>query len=229
MTYPPREVVEGVPSSDTDLVPQPVTLVPKPDGRRLRAERTRAAIIDALHSLIEEGDLKPTAPRIAQRAQVSLRTIFQHFAEVEHLFAALAEQQVERISAMTERIDASLPLAVRVDVYAEQRTRVLEDITPVARSAAMQEPFSARVHAHSDRLRVLAHDEVVHTFGPELDALPAARRAILVAALRACSTWRMWEILRAEQGLDPDAARQVFVFQLRAVIAAQGFEGLTVS
>ena len=38
------------------------------DGRAARAARTRAAIVDALLALLEEGDLQPTANRIADRA-----------------------------------------------------------------------------------------------------------------------------------------------------------------
>lgn len=227
MTYPPREVVDGLHHIGApELVPQEPELVTrKPDGRRLRAERTRAAIVDALHALIEDGDLKPTAPRIAQRAHVSLRTVFQHFAEMEHLFAALSERQVTRVAATVEPIDPTLPLAERVDAYAAQRCRVLEEVTPVARAAAMQEPFSARVHAESERLRALAHDEVVATFASELDGLPEDRRALLLAALLAGSTWRMWEVLRTEQALEPEAARAVVVYQLGAVLAAEGFDG----
>lgn len=58
------------------------------DGRTLRAERTRAAIIDAHMALMLEGDPQPTARRVAERAGVSLRTLWGHFADLEALFAA---------------------------------------------------------------------------------------------------------------------------------------------
>ena len=41
------------------------------DGRTVRAERTRQALVDALLSLLDEGQLQPTAERIAVRAGVS--------------------------------------------------------------------------------------------------------------------------------------------------------------
>ena len=44
------------------------------DGRLGRGTRARTAVVDALLDLIEEGDLRPTAPRIAERAGVSLRS-----------------------------------------------------------------------------------------------------------------------------------------------------------
>ena len=48
-------------SPDNDLV----------DGRVARANRTRIAVVDALLQLIDEGDLRPTAARIAEQAAVA--------------------------------------------------------------------------------------------------------------------------------------------------------------
>ena len=45
------------------------------DGRRLRSERTRLAIIDAAIALQEEGVLIPTAQQISDRAGVLIRNI----------------------------------------------------------------------------------------------------------------------------------------------------------
>ncbi len=67
------------------------------DGRSVRAERTRTAIVDALLSLLDEGDVKPTAERVASRAKVSERSVFQHFSDREALFEAAAQRQYERV------------------------------------------------------------------------------------------------------------------------------------
>jgi TetR/AcrR family transcriptional regulator, regulator of autoinduction and epiphytic fitness len=68
------------------------------DGRLARGERARGAIVDALLALIDRGDLRPSAARVAERAGVSLRSVFQHFSDVESLFAAAASRQAERVS-----------------------------------------------------------------------------------------------------------------------------------
>ena len=44
------------------------------DGRTLRSLRTREAIVDATIALLEQGDLRPTAPRVADQAGVSVRS-----------------------------------------------------------------------------------------------------------------------------------------------------------
>ncbi|HEY0938137.1 MAG TPA: hypothetical protein VGD91_30885, partial [Trebonia sp.] len=51
------------------------------DGRAARSHRSRRAIVEALRALHAEGDLRPTAPRVAERAGVSVRTVWQQFAD----------------------------------------------------------------------------------------------------------------------------------------------------
>lgn len=206
------------------MTAEPTAASLKVDGRRLRAKRTRAAIVDGLLALIEEGDLKPTAPRIAHRAGVSLRTVFQHFEEVEALFAAVSERQVERIAEMVVPVDSALPLPERFEAFVAQRCRVLEAITPIARAAQLQEPLSPSVRAEADRLRQLGRDGVLRAFAPELEALEGDRRERCVAALSATTAWRMWEVLRAEQGRDVQRAEELLRYQVAAILASAGFD-----
>jgi TetR/AcrR family transcriptional regulator, regulator of autoinduction and epiphytic fitness len=196
---------------------------PKVDGRRLRAERTRVAIVDGLLELIEAGNLRPTAPQIAEQAKVSLRTVFQHFAEVEALFAAVSERQIASVVDAIAPVDTALPLPERLDAFLRQRCDILERVTPIARAAQLQEPTSELVRTEADRLRRLGHLEVTEAFAPELGALDGDARDLLCAALAAIATWRTWETLRTEQGLDVERAQQVMRYTADAVLAAAGF------
>src|SRR5438309_12111230 len=105
------------------------------DGRTARAQRTRQAVVEALLSLLQEGDMRPTAPRIAERAGVSLRSVFQHFADREALLFAVADQQLLELRKMTRRLSGDGPLAERIDAFVKQRCRVLEAIAPVRRAS----------------------------------------------------------------------------------------------
>ena len=60
--------------------------------------------MDALLELLDEGDVRPTAERIAERAGVSERSVFQHFADREALFQAVAARQYERVVPTLEPI-----------------------------------------------------------------------------------------------------------------------------
>jgi AcrR family transcriptional regulator len=57
----------------------------KPDGRRLRSARTRAAIVASTRKVMAEGNLRPTAREIARVASVSTRTVFAHFSTLNEL------------------------------------------------------------------------------------------------------------------------------------------------
>src|SRR5215471_20167178 len=86
------------------------------DGRVLRGERSREAIVVALFELIGEGVLQPTARQVADRAGVGIRSVFRHFSELESLHRAMDSRLqakaakillgVERIGTLEQRVRA---------------------------------------------------------------------------------------------------------------------------
>ena len=119
------------------------------DGRAARSLRSRRAIVDAMRALHAEGDLRPTAPRVAERAGVSVRTVWQQFADMETLLVEANRRDFEILKSLTKRIDPDLPLDARVAGFTSQRARILEQMTPTWRAARIHEPFSAEL-ARSD-------------------------------------------------------------------------------
>jgi AcrR family transcriptional regulator len=174
---------------------------PRVDGRTARSERTRNAIVDAHVALITDGDLRPTADRIAKEAGVSLRALWSHFADMEALFAASGQRILERRDATFEPISADLPLAQRISAYCRQRARLSESIAPAARAAALKEPFSPALQRyrklHVERVR----DEVRALFSTEI-----ADDTGLLDAITAVSMWNTWDTMRTPMELTPDRA-----------------------
>jgi TetR/AcrR family transcriptional regulator, regulator of autoinduction and epiphytic fitness len=191
------------------------------DGRTVRAERTRQALVDALLALLYEGQVQPTAERIAARAKVSERSLFQHFADREALYQAVAVQQYERIVPTLVPIDVSLPLPERIEAFVAQRGRLLEEVTPVRRAALLLEPESDVVSGWLQSTRRQKAQEVQRVFGPELAKAEPRERGALLAALVAASAWTAWEGLRAHQGLSEDRSRAAMRATLAALLAPQ--------
>jgi AcrR family transcriptional regulator len=191
------------------------------DGRTVRAERTRQALVDALLALLYEGQLQPTAERISARAGVSERSLFQHFADREALYQAVAVQQYERIVPTLDPIDVSLPLQERIDAFVAQRGRLLETVTPVRRAALLLEPESEVVSGWLQSTRRQKAREVERVFRPELETVEQGERGVLLAALVAASAWTAWEGLRAHQRLSEDRARAAMRATLAALLAPQ--------
>lgn len=189
----------------------------KVDGRIARSIRTRTAIIDAMLALIEEGELQPTAARVAERAGISERLIYHHFDDLEALLAAVAERQSERVIKRVRPIDAARPLPDRIHELVEQRAALFEWITPFRRAAMLHEPFSPALRERRDQ--VLAHNrrQLTEVFRPELRALPVGARRELLAALDATTSWAWWDAVRGA-GLSAAAARRAMHRTIAALL-----------
>jgi TetR/AcrR family transcriptional regulator of autoinduction and epiphytic fitness len=188
------------------------------DGRSARALRTREAIVDALLALIDDGELKPPAPRIAQRAGVSLRSIYQHFEDLEALFAAAHSRYTDRLLTLMAEIPGDWELDRRLDAFVDQRSRLLETVTPARRAALVQEPFSEQLRDGRDRIYAVAKAEVARVFRAELAAVSSDEdRSDLLHALSTVASWDAWDVLRAG-GLDEDGARRVVRRMLAALL-----------
>ena len=178
------------------------------DGRTARAMRTRQAVVDAFLQLLAEGEPCPPAKLMAARAGVSVRALWANFTDLENLYAAAGQRQIERQAAIARRIDPRLPLPDRVAALCRQRARVLEFLTPVARAAQLREPFSPQLRADRSRQYQIARDELARVFAPELDAAGPGGSELL-HALTAATTWPVWSALRDHLGLSVAAARRV--------------------
>ncbi|HET6505915.1 MAG TPA: TetR/AcrR family transcriptional regulator [Baekduia sp.] len=190
------------------------------DGRVARSRRTRAAIVEALVGLLEAGNPQPTVEEIAARAGVAPRTVFQHYADREALFAAVSAHREAHLQELMGAIDPGAPLARRIEEIAAQRARIYEWIAAVRRGALLMEPFSPSVHASLEAFRAAKREELARVFAAELAArADAGERAALAAALGAVASWSAWDALRAQQGLDVEAASAALRLTLTGLLA----------
>jgi TetR/AcrR family transcriptional regulator, regulator of autoinduction and epiphytic fitness len=177
------------------------------DGRTVRAERTRRALVEALLALLNEGRLRPTAAEIAERAGVSERSVFQHFPDREVLLEAVAREQYERVMPTIRPVDASLSLAARIDEFVAQRATLYERAAGVRRAALLMEPESDVVAGWLTTVRRAGAAEAERVFRREIEATPADEREPLRAALVAACAWGTFEALRFHQGLSVSRTR----------------------
>ncbi|HXL92118.1 MAG TPA: hypothetical protein VN969_24525 [Streptosporangiaceae bacterium] len=193
------------------------------DGRAARSVRSRRAIVDAMRALHAEGDLCPTGPRVAERAGVSLRTVWQQFADMEALLVEANRRDDEILRSLIKHIDPDQPLAARVSLFTGQRAQILEQMTPSWRAARIYEPFSAELAHNKLRTLALAKVDLETVFAPELTDLAGEKRERLLDGLQAVSIWSFWESLRTELNLDPGRAEELLRATFAAVLAEAGF------
>ena len=179
------------------------------DGRTARAVRTRDGLVDATIELVEEGDLRPTAPRIAERAGVSVRSVFQHFDDLETLFAAMGSRVVERLAPLVRPIDSSAPLTDRITEFVRQRCQVHEAVTPINRAAILQAPTSVTIGHQFQSGHDFGSAHAEQVFQAELVAAGVKRAQVFDSVVVACS-WSTWDLLRTlEHRSVPEATAAV--------------------
>jgi AcrR family transcriptional regulator len=194
----------------------------RPDGRTERSRRTRETVVRALLALHEEGDIAPTAQRVAVRAGVALRTVYGHFTDMETLYAEAGERELERLVAVADVVRSDLPLAERLDLFCRSRARVLERLMPVMRASRLREPFSPQLLRNRERFIATGDAEVARVFATELAPLVPADRGALLDALYLATAGPAWEALRFDRRLDPGGALAVLRRTVAALLPSAG-------
>jgi TetR/AcrR family transcriptional regulator, regulator of autoinduction and epiphytic fitness len=192
------------------------------DGRAARSYRTRRAIVEAMRTLHGEGDLRPRAACIAERAAVSQRTVWQQFADMEALLVEAARRDLEILMTMLRPIDAGLPLDNRITRFVSRNARIYEQMAPGWRAARLHEPFSAELRRAKERMNALGKAEIEAVFAPELHRLAGQRRVQLTSALVGVGFWQFWESLRSDVGASPEQAQDIVAGLFTATLTAPG-------
>jgi AcrR family transcriptional regulator len=190
----------------------------KVDGRRARGLRTRDAIVGAVMELVSEGDVTPTAQRIADRAGVSVRSVYQHFTDVEGLFQQAGNRLNAMVSEFVVDIDPALPLGERICRLAAQRATILEMITPYSRAARIHVAHSPSVRAARDEMVAESRDRLAKIFGTELHFLDPTGDKGVLDALDIMTTWETWGHLR-DTGASVERAREVMALGLHRLLS----------
>jgi AcrR family transcriptional regulator len=169
---------------------------PRRDGRTLRAERSRRAIVEAMLAWVGEGVLEPTAQQVADRAQVGIRSVFRHFAEMDALYAEIGALVREKARPLITEAPPTGPIEGRLREIVRRRARLFEHIAPYRRSAdrrVASSPFLARGHRRvASELRAALRSAV-----PELAAGAREREEALDLVL----SFEAWDRLRTQQRL----------------------------
>lgn len=192
---------------------------PLPDGRNERSRRTRTAVIDAVLELNQEGELSPSAKRVAERAGISARTMYLHFADMESLFVEAGDRFLNRLAGIGEPVPPNAPLATRLDLFCARRVQVLEALLPVFRASRLRQPFSRALQSNRDRYVTASDLEVDAVFARELDPLPGKDAAAVRAGIHLATCAAGWDVLRDDRRLDIAQATAVMHRTLKGLLS----------
>jgi len=167
------------------------------DGRRLRSERSRQAIIDAMLGLVEEGILVPTAQQVSERAGVGIRSVFRHFNDMENLFATADTRIREQYQGLFAGGDREGSLEERLLHAVEQRALAYEVVgNHLLTTKAQLWRYPVLREQYARLQRQLRKD--LDDWLPELKELAADEREMVDAL----ASFEFWNRLREQQGLN---------------------------
>lgn len=172
------------------------------DGRVRRGARNREAIADALLACYDAGMLRPSVSEVAARAGVSVRSVHNHFADVETLRAEVAQRQWQRYAPLVGEVAS-------VDELVTNRAIFYEAVTPVRRAALLSVHDSPTIARNLVRL-----DRMLRR---QLEALFLDVDIEMLDALECATSWDAWNRLRTAQACSVARARRVVELTIRAL------------
>lgn len=194
---------------------------PKPeqepvDGRFLRGERSRQQIVDALFKLIRAGEMSPSAVQVAEAANVSLRTVFRHFEEMDGLRMEMTQQMEAEIRPILQEPFESDEWRGRLSELITRRARIYEHVMPVKVAASLRRFESAYLMADYEKFLTLERAGLNAVLPKAIVADP-----VLFSAIEMATSFQAWRRMRQDQGLDPAAAERVLRFTVDSLLAGR--------
>lgn len=191
-----------------------------PDGRRLRRERGRAAVIDAFFVLLAEGQRTPTAEAMAARADISQSSLFRYFDNLDDLQRQAIDTHFARHAEHFALPDQNgAPLATRIKGLVAARLDLHETVAPVARLARSRALGNPILDATLQVTRQELTAQVEHHFAPELDQLSPAVAGDLIDLVATLTSFEAWELL-AETGRTRRQIQRAWTTALTALLRA---------
>lgn len=189
----------------------------RPDGRNRRAAETRRKIIEAAKVMISETSTAPTVVAVARRADVSVRSVFQHFGDVESLFVTVMDAIGQDI-VVPQQASASRPLAERVASVVQGLAEVFDKIVPL-RVAAGQFVDQPALIERGQAFKLELRKSTFEAFAPEFANLGEQAREELADAIGAALSLDAWIVLRRRDNLSFERAAAVWRMTLTALLA----------
>jgi TetR/AcrR family transcriptional regulator, regulator of autoinduction and epiphytic fitness len=165
------------------------------DGRSLRRERNRDAVIKALLDLIREGNFEPGGAEIAERAGVSHRSVFRYFDDLGDLVrTAITHELTEAIPLGTIEDLGQGTLEHRIEQLVSTRLAMyahIHGVATVARARALTIPqIDAEFVQIVAMFRAIMHEHLA----PEVATFPEPDREFIIDAALVLVSWDAYDM-----------------------------------
>ena len=166
--------------------------------------------------MIAETSTAPTVVAVAKRADVSVRSVFQHFGDVESLFVTVVDSVRDDL-VVPPPTPSNRPMASRIDLGGRELAEVFDKIVPLRVAAGQFVNHPALTErAKAPRTAARGHPG---GFAPEFAPLSEQAKEELLDAIGAALSLEAWIVLRRRDGLSFERAASVWRLTLEALLA----------
>jgi len=183
------------------------------DGRRQRADANRRKIALAMLDLAREGEPRPSAERVADRAGVGRRTVFRLFNDMEGVYREMHAVMVSRLAPYFDAPFTGTTWRERLDEVIERRAEVFEDMLPIK--------SASDAHRYRSQFLQIEHKKITKLQRETLFAvLPGSMKteALRLESLDLALSFEAWRRLRQEQKLSVKQAVAVWRHLAQALL-----------
>lgn len=189
------------------------------DGRTMRRTRNRSAVINALLGMIREGNLRPGASEIADRAGVSHRSIFRYFNDLDDLVLTTIDQafgEASELSTIADIGDGTLP--DRIARMVDSRLALLESVDRPMQLARTRAYSIPTIDDGIATIARLFQDQIRTHFATELSGLDDERCDAVVDALLVLTSYDSYHIHTRLLGYDTEKIASTWRLQLATLL-----------
>ena len=180
-------------------------------GRRPPPAARRARAVDAFIDLVLERGQHPRPEEVAERADVSIASLYRYFADLDELRRDAMARVVDRFPDLFDISNLGTgERDQRIASFTAARFALHETLHPlqlVARAVGHGDPAAAE---HVDAARLVMADQIQHHFATELATLSPSGRADTVAAIAVLTSVESWEQFRRSHGRTPAQTRRAW-------------------
>ncbi len=203
------------------MTPMDVASPVKTDGRQLRRERNREAVVDALLALYRDGNLRPSTEEIAARSGLSPRSLFRYFDDVDDL-TRTAISRVERQAADLFPIEVAPAAALdtRARALVDQRFTLFDTVGSAAAVSRLRSPFQPILADRLKRNRSLLRRQLESLFAPELALMEKGDAGGALAAADVLTSFESHQLLLRDQELSAGQAKEAMSSALMVLLGS---------
>lgn len=190
------------------------------DGRTLRRTRNRTAVIDALLSIIREGNLHPGASEIADRAGVSHRSIFRYFDDLDDLVRTAIDHAFVEAGPLAQIPDIGTgTLDERIASFVDSRIALFELVDGTMQLARMRAPKIPSIDEGLAEIAQVFQDQIAVHFVSELGTTGADERPLLIDGILVLTSYDSFTIHLRLLHSDLERIRAAWVTALAAILS----------